>query len=161
MNLFRKQLQPGQRVFRPFVLVVVITVVVYAFWMNNQKRLDAIIAQGLCTDQTGQLAVRDKEALLAHLKLFKPAFGVPLEVNILTRPPALTKNDTSRIYLDILPGQRKAMLTLPPLVRRAAEPEFAGTIETMFDEAFASGDWRPALLPAVVAIKNKLTELNR
>ena len=161
MNFARKPLQPGQRIFRPFVLVTVVLMTVYGFWINNQKRLDSLIVQGLFTDKAGLVDAHNKEILLDLLKKFKPSFGIPLEVSILTSPPSLEKHDPTRIYLDILPRQRRAMLTLPPLVRRAADPDFAAAIENLFHEAFASGDWRSALLPSVLAIRETLTELNR
>ena len=161
MMFFRRSTRPGQKASRPFLLAVIILTCCYAFWMNSQRRLDTIVLQGLFIDHTGLVGQDVKKPLLELLKTFKPSFGMPLEVSILTHPPDLSRHDPARIYLDVLPKQRRILLTLPPLIRRAAGDTFAQDIETMFTESFADNSWPQAILPATRAIQAKMVELNR
>lgn len=149
------------RVFRPFFLVVILAVVCWGFWTNNQRRMEAIAVRGIFADETGSLSKEHKNEVVALVKSFKKDFGVPLEVHILKRPPALNAHDASRIYLDVVPAQSRAYLFLPPLVRRAVGDDFIHGMEMSFQQDFASGDWRPGLVSAILALRAKLAEVTR
>lgn len=147
--------------FRPVFLGVLLLAVCWAFWNNNQRRLDSLIEQSLFTDETQTVSGEYRAEILAHLKQFKQTYGVPLEVHIRNAPPPLNAHDGSRIYLDIVPSRRLAHLSLPPLVRHAAGPEFIRDMELSFRQDFASGDWRPGLLSAIRALEIKMAEVTR
>lgn len=147
--------------FRPIFLVAILLAVCWAFWNNNQRRLDMIVEQSLFTDETGAVSPEQRAEIVRHLKEFKRAYGVPLEVHIRKEPPPLNAYDGSKMYLDIVPSQRRAYLSLPPLVRHAVGSDFILDMELSFRQDFASGDWRPGLLSALQSLKVKLAEVTR
>ena len=149
------------RVFRPILLALIIAAVCWGFWNNNQRRLDHLAVQGLLYDEVKALSTEQRARILEVIKSFKQDFGVPLEVNILKRPPALKSNDISKIYLDIVPDHGRAYLHMPPLVRNAVGPEFVRDMETAFRQDFAGGDWRANLFSAILALREKLAEVTR
>lgn len=150
-----------RKVFRPFFLAIIFAVACWGFWTNNQRRMDTIVMQGLFRDEVKAFSAEQKAEVLQHLKSFKKDFGIPLEVNILSRPPAVSGNDTTRIYLDVVPSQGRAYLHLPPLVRRAVGKDFIRDMETSFAQDFAAGDWRVNLVSAIIALRMKLAEVTR
>ncbi|CAK7002454.1 MAG: hypothetical protein DELT_00085 [Desulfovibrio sp.] len=117
--------------------------------------------QGLFKDEVKAFSEEQKAEVLKYVKTFKQDFGIPLEVNILRRPPAISANDTSRIYLDVVPSQGRAYLHLPPLVRNAVGRDFIQDMETSFTQDFAAGDWRVNLVSAILALRAKLAEVTR
>ena len=149
------------RVYRPVFLMLILAAVCWGFWSNSQKRLDAIVAQTLFTDETGSVQAGQKEEILKLLKPFKKDFGVPLEMHIRKTPPSLDAKDASRMYIDIVPSRNRAHLYLPPLVRHAVGPEFIRDMERSFAQDFAAGDWQISLVPAILALRNKLAEVTR
>ncbi|MDL2210682.1 hypothetical protein LJC26_07765 [Desulfovibrio sp. OttesenSCG-928-O18] len=165
MRLYNKLTDPDRRRrgggIRPFFLVVIVALACWAFWNNNQRRLETIAMQGLFVDETQSLSETHKAEVLRYLKSFKKDFGIPLEVHILRRPPAISANDVSRIYLDLVPARGRAYLHLPPLVRRAVGEEFIRDFEMSFSRDFAAGDWRPGLVSAILALRAKLVDVTR
>lgn len=149
------------RAFRPVILMLVLAAVCWGFWTNGQKRIDSLALQSLFTDETGSVSEGQKETIRNQLKDFKKDFGIPLELHVRTRPPALEERDAARIYIDIVPPQGRAYLFLPPLVRHAVGPGFVRDMERSFAQDFAAGDWRVSLVPAILALRNKLTEVTR
>lgn len=149
------------RVFRPLLLGLIIAAVCWGFWTNNQRRLDAMIVQGMLNDDVKALSPAQRATVLDSIKSFKQEFGVPMEINILKQPPSLKNNDISKIYLDIVPDRGRAYLSLPPLVRNAVGPEFIRDMETAFRQDFANGDWRANLVSAILALRAKLHEVTR
>ena len=147
--------------FRPVFLGIILLAVCWAFWSNNQRRLDTLIEQSLFTDETGSVSAELRDEIVKHLKEFKQAYGVPLEVHIRNTPPPINAHDGAKMFLDIVPSHRRAYLSLPPLVRHAVGTEFVQDLELSFRQDFASGDWRPGLLSAVLALKVKLAEVTR
>lgn len=159
-----KNSNPGPRkgrVFRPILLALVIAAVCWGFWSNNQRRLDNVLLQGLVNDEVKALSPEQRNDILRRIKPFKQEFGVPIEINILKRPPDLKNNDISRIYLDVVPSQGRAYLHLPPLVKNAVGQEFIRDMEIAFQHDFAGGDWRPNLVSAIIALSGKLREVTR
>ena len=149
------------KVFRPVILMLILAAVCWGFWTNSQKRIEAIAVQGLFSDETGSVPAEQKERIQDLLKSFKKDFGVPLEMHIRKQPPGLDSKDSSRIYIDIVPSQGRAYLSLPPLVRHAVGVEFIRDMERSFAQDFAAGDWRVSLVPSILALKNKLAEVTR
>lgn len=167
MSLYRKgsagtkPARRGGRVFRPVFLALVVAAVCWGFWNNNERRVDALVGQKLFTDETRTVPAEQKDELILYLKAFKKDFGIPLEVHVRNNPPALNGNDASRMFIDIVPSQGGAYLYLPPLVRRAVGQEFIQDMERSFAQDFAAGDWRISLVPAVLALRNRLAEVTR
>jgi hypothetical protein len=151
----------GRGAIRPFFLALVVAVACWAFWANNQRRMDAIAMQGLFSDETQSLAGEHKAEVLRHLKSFKKDFGIPLEVHVRKRPPAIGAQDSSRIYLDIVPSQGGAYLFLPPLVRRAVGEDFVRDMEASFQRDIRAGNWQAALVAGILALRAKLAEVTR
>lgn len=149
------------KVLRPFFLVIIFAAVCWGFWTNNQNRMEAIAMQGLFKDEVKAFSPEQKTVMFTMLKSFKKEFGIPLEVSILSRPPALDADDANRIYLDVVPALGKACLHLPPLVRHAVGKDFVQDMETSFSRDFAAGDWRENLIAAVSALRMKLAEVTR
>jgi hypothetical protein len=169
-NTLRERGGRGGRVFRPVFLICIMALACWGFWSNSQKRINALTLQTLFTDETQSVSAQQKEEVLALLKTFKKDFGVPLEMHIRKTPPALAAQgttpvsdaqDASRIYIDIVPSQSRAYLFLPPLVRHAVGPAFIRDMERSFAQDFAAGDWRISLVPAILALRNKLAEVTR
>lgn len=158
---FSKNKRAKGRIFRPFVLLAVFMLAGYGFWVNNNKRMETIVLAGMFTDESGTVSKDDKATVLSYLRDFKKRFGTPLTVAVLTRPPQLGRHEAGRIYLDIMPEQRLALLTLPPIIRRAAGPTFPQEVEDAFARGFAEGTWQKDILPAVIIIRNKMTELSQ
>lgn len=169
MSQFRRDREGGSkhpgirrgRVFRPVILMLILAAVCWGFWTNSQKRMDSIVGQALFTDETQSVSAAQKEEIQDLLKNFKKDFGVPLEMHIRKKPPALAAQDTSRMYIDIVPSQSRAYLFLPPLVRHAVGQAFIQDMERSFAQDFAAGDWRISLVPAILALGNKLAEVTR
>ena len=156
----RQGLRRG-KVFRPFFLAIIFAAVCWGFWTNNQRRMESIAMQGLFRDEVKAFSAEQKSELIQYLKTFKKDFGIPLEVNILSRPPAVSGNDATRIYLDVVPSQGRVYLHLPPLVRSAVGKDFIRDMETSFTQDFAAGDWRVNLVSAILALRMKLAEVAR
>ena len=149
------------RAFRPILLALIITVVCWSFWNNSQRRLNDVLLQGLVNDEVKALTSEERNEILHYIKPFRQDFGVPIEVNILKRPPDIKNNDISRIYIDISPEHRRAYLHFPPLVRNAVGQEFIREMEHTFQQGFAEGDWRPPLVSVILALGAKLREVTR
>lgn len=167
MSQYRRTSDPkrakagARRPFRPFFLVIIVLVACWGFWNNAERRMDLIVGQSLFSDETQTVSAEQRDELVALLKAFKKDFGVSLEVHIRKKPPALNAGDTATMYFDIVPSQGRAYMTLPPLVRHAVGPEFIRDMELSFAQDFAAGDWRISLIPAVLALRNKLAEVTR
>ncbi|GHV53088.1 hypothetical protein FACS1894206_03090 [Deltaproteobacteria bacterium] len=153
------------RVYRPFILLILVLVVGYGFWTNNARRFEAIAMQGLFVDETRLFQTEKKEEILRNIKFFRQDFGIPLEVRILRQAPGLEQREgvsgTPRIYLDIVPDRREAYLTLPPLARHAVGEEFVFGLERSLRRNLASESWQEAVLPAITALRAKLAEVTR
>jgi hypothetical protein len=149
------------KVFRPFFLAIIFAAVFWGFWTNSQRRIESIAMQGIFKDKVKAFSAEQKAEVLQYLKTFKKNFGIPLEVNILSRPPAVSGNDTTRIYLDVVPSQGRAYLHLPPLVRNAVGKDFIRDMEISFAQDFAAGNWRVNLVSAILALRMKLAEVTK
>lgn len=149
------------RGLRPIFLAIVLAAVCWGFWTNSQRRMETIAMQGLFSDEADALTGEHRAVVLQHLLSFKKDFGIPLEVHIRKRPPALADHNPSRMYLDVVPEVGRAYLFLPPLVRHAVGEEFVRDLEVSFRQDFASGDWRPGLISAILALRAKLAEVTR
>ncbi len=149
------------RAFRPVILAALLAVLCWAFFTNNQRRLDVLVSQSLFTDETKTVSSEQKDQVVSYLKTFKKDFGIPLEVHVRNTPPALNAGDASRMIIDIVPSQKSAYLHLPPLVRNAVGGDFIRDMERSFAQDFAAGDWRVSLVPAILALRNKLVEVTR
>lgn len=167
MSQHRRTLDPkrakpkARRVFRPFFLVIIVTAVCWGFWNNTERRMDLLAGRSLFSDETESVSAAQRDELIELLKTFKKDFGVSLEVHVRKKPPELNAGDSSKMYFDIVPSQNRAYMHLPPLVRHAVGPDFIRDMEISFAQDFAAGDWRISLVPAVLALRNKLAEVTR
>lgn len=167
MSQYRRTSDPkrakasARRPFRPFFLLIIVLAVCWGFWNNTERRIDLIVGQSLFSDETQTVSAAQRDELVELLKTFKRDFGVSLEVHVRKKPPPLNAGDTSKLYFDIVPSQGRVYMTLPPLVRHAVGPEFIRDMELSFAQDFAAGDWRISLIPAVLALRNKLAEVTR
>ncbi len=150
----------GEQFLRFMALMAIFAITGWLFWLNNQKSMERILADGTVVDLGDQLSPEQKQTLRDFATLFKDEFGLDLRVHVSAKfvdPPA---PDNKTLFIGINPKKREVVLQLPPLVSNALGAELSRTLGgDHFTPYFDSGQWPQGLIAALKRIWKTLASL--
>lgn len=149
------------RALRMVLLVCVFGAVFWGFWGNSQRRLEELGRRSVLYDETGELTKADKEVLFARARVFQSVYGLRLNVRVHTKASSLREATHHDIFLDIAPARGEVIVTLPPLLQRAAGERAIRDVEDAFLPYFAAGTWQKGLPAALDRLQTVMSEVFR
>lgn len=141
---------PLERVIRSLALVGVLLVVIWAFWVNNQRMAVRLNQDKAFWDQTDTLDEADKEFVREFLAALAEEYSrqgfVQVRTGGITPPPGLDAQD---FFLGLSPGRREVAVQLPGDMDGESDRAFAAYLAGEHFQADWE-DWPRALKTALV-----------
>lgn len=154
---------PRMRFFRHVLLALLFCAVIWGFWMNNERRLNAVKrgSAAFTVDATGLLGEKELEKLALYQERFHQVYGLNLVVAVRKKPietPFLAPGERGgTVFIGLCPKARQALIELPPLVEAALGQSLAEHLRREhFLPYFNSGLWPEGLAEGLNILSTRL-----
>ncbi|NDV23921.1 TPM domain-containing protein [Desulfovibrio sp. JC022] len=150
----------SERFFRMIGMVIILGLVIYAFWMNNQSTLEKIQARNALWDQTKILDRSERDYIQGFIRSMRNEFGVKVRIQIILDPITEQEVDPKELLIVLSPPQQEVGMYFPGLVRHALGNEFISELENKhFENHFADEEWPASLMTSLSMIWERLVNV--
>lgn len=144
---------PVERGFRAIGMVLVVLVVIWAFWKNNENMIQKMHVSQRFWDETKQASPHIKSFAREFADSFEEEFGIKAKVQVLEGEVDTALPGEGELVLSISPSRKRVALRVNP--EGEEELELIKTIEQgHFDPHWEEGGWEAGLESALVLIWN-------
>lgn len=151
---------PLERFLRTVGFFAVFAIAAWAFWLNNQRRIAQYSEEAAVKDPGQMLSESDRRLVRDFREALQERYGLNMRLSLGPGAATPQATDAKTLYLGLDPEARRAVLVLPPLLRRGLGEEFAAYLETEhFDPYFQAQDWAQGLRTALVLLWSRLESL--
>ncbi len=149
-----------ERFLRMIGMVVILGLVVYAFWINNQSTLQKIQARNALWDQTKVLDRSERDYVQGFIRSMRNEFGVNVRVQITLDPIMEQEVDPKDMLIVISPPNQDVGMSFPGLVRHALGNNFISELENKhFANHFSDDEWPTSLMTCLSMIWERLVNV--
>ncbi len=141
-----------ERGFRAIGMVLVLMVVIWAFWKNNQNVIEKIHNKQSYWDETGKAPHQLKGFAKDFANSLDNEFGIRARVHVRRGAIDEPEMEEGELYLAVSPSKHQVMLRLFPLDEKGAQ--LVSNIETEYFSDFSKNQWSTTLESALVVIWN-------
>lgn len=151
---------PLERFLRTVGFFAVFAIAAWAFWLNNQRRIAQYSEEAAIKDPGQMLSESDRTLVRDFREALQERYGLNLRLTLGPGAATAPATDAKTLYLGLDPEAGRAVLILPPLLRRGLGEEFAAYLESEhFVPYFEAQDWPQGLRTALVLLWNRLESL--
>mgnify|MGYP000524838777 CR=1 FL=1 len=151
---------PMERLLRTLAMLLVVLVVMWAFYKNNENVLERVQKTRSVWDETGQMSHDDINFLRGFGKSLKDTFGINCRIQVFKGDVVVPDVDAKTLYLGLSPARRQLSIEFPALMRPALGQEFMDSLrDEHFAQAFDDNQWIRELKIALTMIWSRLTAL--
>ena len=152
-----KASSPVERMIRTLALLCVILLVIWAFWLNNQRLVDRMNQEQGFWDETGQMSKEDAGFAEDFISALKEEQGIEAFVHVRkgeVEPPSGLGGKA--FFLGISPSREEVVVRLPASMDAPEDEALADYLER---EHFKSNwdRWQRGLKTALVMVWERLT----
>lgn len=140
----------AERGVRAVAMLLVVAVVIWAFWKNNETVVHRILETQAYWDETRETTHEHRRFARDFASSLKEAFGIKARVQILKEDIEEPSLGESEVYLGIVPSKKQVMLRITPEGEK--ERELIEYMQTCHFEEYWGDQWAEALQPALVLI---------
>ncbi|WP_027720474.1 hypothetical protein [Maridesulfovibrio zosterae] len=150
----------SEKFLRIIGMVVVLGIVAWAFWTNNQSTLEKIQARNSLWDQTKVLSKSERNFVQGFIRSMRNEFGVQVKIHILTDHIAPKQAEPKELYIKLSPAFEEVDMQFPGLVRHALGSKFISELKkNYFTENFSDDKWPTALMTSLSMIWERLAKV--
>lgn len=129
---------PLERLVRSLALVGVIMLVVWAFWMNNQRVVERLNLEKSFWDETGRVDEADADFIREFVKSMRKELGRDAYVHVRLGAPEPSRDlSPGALFLGVSPGRQEVVVRLPEDMDRDQDKALA---DYLVQEHF-KGNW--------------------
>ncbi len=151
----------GEKLLRLGGMIVILGLVVWAFWMNNQTTLEKIQARNALWDQTKVLSKSERDFVQGFIRSMRSEFGVKVHIQITTDPIVDEQLESKELYIGLTPAYEEVTMRFPGLVRHALGQKFIYELENNhFTNNFSEDKWPTALMTALSMTWERLVNVD-
>ena len=152
---------PLEALLRLAGLMLVMSLVVLAFWKNSERNIERLNARVGLSDETKSLSDDERAHVLAFIAKLRKDYGIEVRVQVALQALAPPQADGKTLYVGLCPSERLAVVQPPPLMAGALGQDFARTlVEEHFPFHYAPGRrWQKGLLLALDLMESRLAGL--
>ena len=149
-----------EKIIRSIALILVFAAVIWAFTKNNERVVDVLNQQASIYDETGTLDKEQKKFIVSFTRALRDEFGLDSKIQIFGGDFTVPELDSKTMYIGLAPAIKVVELRFPVMMRQALGEEFIDSLKADFLESFTYDDWAQEIQVVLVAIFDKLTQLN-
>lgn len=151
---------PMEKLLRMLAMLLVVLVVMWAFYKNNENVLERVQKTRSVWDETRSMNSDDKNFLRGFAKSLKESFGLGCRIQIFSGSVLVPDMDGKTLYVGLSPKQKQVVIEFPPLMRPAlGEPFMESLRSEHFSQAFDDDQWIRELKIALTMIWSRLAAL--
>lgn len=151
---------PMERILRTLAMLLVVLVVMWAFYKNNENVLERVQKTRTVWDETGQMNRDDIDFLRGFVKSLKDTFGLNCQIQIFKGDVVVPEVDAKTLYVGLSPARRQVVMEFPALMRPALGAPFMDSLrDEHFAQAFDDNEWIRELKIAMTMIWSRLAVL--
>ncbi len=153
---------PLEHLLRLAGLLLLLGLVLLAFWKNSARNMERINARFGLSDETGTLSKAEQEHVQAFITALRASYGIEARVQVRQGEVDPPKPDGKTLFVGLGLRGKTAVVLLPPLVERALGPDFARQLKAEhFPFHFGPGkSWPKGLILALDLVEARLAALN-
>ncbi|HAS89663.1 MAG TPA: hypothetical protein DCS48_10220 [Desulfovibrio sp.] len=149
-----------ERFLRMIGMLVILGLVIYAFWINNQSTMQKIQARNSLWDQTKVLDRSERDYIQGFIRSMRNEFGISTRIQIILEPITEQEVDPKELLIVISPPTQDVGMYFPGLVRHALGKEFISELENKhFENHYADGEWPASLMTCLSMIWERLVNV--
>ncbi|WP_319762996.1 TPM domain-containing protein [Maridesulfovibrio sp.] len=151
----------AEKFLRLIGMVIVLGLVVYAFWVNNQSTLEKIQARNALWDQTKVLSRSERDFVQGFIRSMRSEFGVKVRIQIILDPITSQEVDPKELLIVISPPTQGVGMHFPGLVAHALGKGFISELENKhFVNHFSDDEWPTSLMTCLSMIWDRLVNVD-
>lgn len=151
---------PLERIIRMLALLLVVLVVGWAFWKNNQNMLERVYADNPYWDETGLVQAPMRAYAKDFIRTMGEQFGVRVKLRIRRNVPDRPKPENGRLFLGVVPSDRAVVFVPPADWPEEKAAELQDYLEQKHFARHWDADWQLGLKSALVLIWNQQRDRN-
>ncbi|MDP2848581.1 MAG: hypothetical protein Q8O35_10375 [Humidesulfovibrio sp.] len=153
---------PLEALLRLAGLMLVMGLVVFAFWKNSERNMERLNARFGLSDETKSLSPDERDHVQAFIASLRKEYGIEARVQVTRTRPQSPEADGKTLYVGLCPDEKSAVVQLPPLMARALGADFSRMlVDEHFPFHFAAGkSWQKGLLLALDLMQSRLATLS-
>ena len=149
-----------EKFLRMIGMVIILGLVVYAFWINNQSTMEKIQARNALWDQTKVLDKSERDFIQGFIRSMRSEFGVKVRVQIILDPITEQEVDPKELLIVVSPSTQDVGMSFPGLVRHALGKEFISELENKhFENHYSDEQWPASLMTCLSMIWERLVNV--
>lgn len=142
-------------------MVIILGLVIYAFWINNESTLQKIQARNALWDQTKVLDRSERDYVQGFIRSMRDEFGIKVRIQIILDPITEQEVDPKELLIVISPPNQDVGMHFPGLVRHALGQGFISELENKhFLNHFADDEWPASLMTCLSMIWERLVDVD-
>ncbi|WP_321400782.1 TPM domain-containing protein [Maridesulfovibrio sp.] len=150
-----------EKFLRIIGMAIILGLVVYAFWINNQSTLEKIQARNALWDQTKVLSKSERDFTQGFIRSMRNEFGVKVRIQIILDPITEQEVDPKELLIVISPPTQTVGMYFPGLVRHALGKKFISELENKhFTNHFSDDEWPASLMTCLSMIWERLVNVD-
>jgi hypothetical protein len=146
---------PFEKIIRMLALALVLLVVGWAFWKNNQNMLERLNADKAYWDETGEVDPELRAYAKDFIRTMAEQFGIQARLRIRRSVPDRPDAAQQHLFLGIAPGQRAVVFVPPAEWPEAKASELRNYLEERHFARHWDANWRGGFKSALVLIWNQ------
>ena len=151
----------SEKFLRIIGMVIVLGIVAWAFWTNNQSTLEKIQARNSLWDQTKVLNKSERNFVQGFIRSMRNEFGVQVKIQILTDHITPKQSEPKELYIRLSPAYKEVDMQFPGLVRHALGAKFISELEkNYFTGNFSDDKWPTVLMTSLSMIWERLAKVD-
>ncbi len=157
LNIAPKGNTRKEKFMRLLGMLVIFSLVGWAFWQNNMSTLEKLQGRNSLWDQTKVLNNNERDYIKGFVRSMRSEFGVVTKVHIMNERMTNISPDPKEMFIGIAPEYDQVIFHFPPLVRLALGQQFIDDLQQKhFAGKFEQDKWPEALQTALAMIWGKL-----
>ncbi|MFW5500772.1 MULTISPECIES: TPM domain-containing protein [unclassified Maridesulfovibrio] len=149
-----------EKFLRMIGMLIILGLVVYAFWINNQSTLEKIQARNALWDQTKILDKSERDFIQGFIRSMRSEFGVKARIQIILDPITAQEVDPKELLIVISPPTQDVGMHFPGLVRHALGNGFISELENKhFENHYSDDEWPTSLMTCLSMIWERLAKV--
>lgn len=146
---------PLERVIRILAMFLVLAVVGWAFWKNNQNMLERLYVDKPLWDETGTMEPQLRSYTKDFARTMREGFGIDTRIRIRKRTTDRPEPVENQLFLGIAPSKHTVVFVPPLDWNPEKATELRAYLEEKHFERHWDANWQDGLKSALVLIWNQ------
>ncbi|MEF2145424.1 MAG: hypothetical protein V3573_08265 [Desulfovibrionaceae bacterium] len=146
---------PTEKLIRLLATLLVVVVVGWAFWKNNQNMMERVYADKPFWDETGSVTPQMRAFAKDFARTMQESYGLEARLRIRRTSVDRPQPQTGRLFLGLCPAKRQAVFVAPLEWDAQRTQELTEYLEHKHFERHWGADWQQGLKSALILIWNQ------